>query len=67
MNDAAMIRQLTCLEAATGGKEKLCKAIGISLSTLYRRKQEPWTLNLGEIRRITKVAKQLNMPFEVSI
>ena len=56
-------QQLKRIECYAGGREALCKAVGISLRTYDRHKAEPWRFLLGELRRLGDFARAAGLPW----
>ena len=61
----AAIRNMNILAAATGGVPKLCKLIGMSKTSYYRRLANPMSLSLTELLALSEVANKEGLPFNL--
>ena len=61
----AAIKNMRILSAAVGGTSELCRLVGMSTATFYRRLQAPMTLTLMELTALSRVAESEGLPFDL--
>ncbi len=53
---AAEVINLAMIRAGYGRRQTaFCRKVGIPVATLNKRKREPWTMTIGEYRRLERV------------
>ncbi len=52
----AEVINMAMIRAGYGNRQtEFCRKVGIPVATLTKRKREPWTMTIGEYRRLERI------------